>query len=351
MLSRKSKLSLLCFLVVFGGSQLAGSIAWQQFYPELGDQEYGYRLAYLRAKRVHDPDRPLVLVLGSSRAAMGFSPRDLPPYHLVSGRSPLVYNFAAVGAGPLTELQMLRRLLANRIRPDWVFLEVWPLTFHKEMSADQALSRRCLHLVDLPLIFRYSDNPLEMLADNWPEVFFPCVGQRANLLRSFGPDWLAYEHARAPIPFEDVPVRTLDDAGWLPLAKLPSGEAQERARMQRVRQDYSAKVFADIQFRGANDRALRDLLRLCRKKGIATVLFTMPEASFFRGWYPPEVKQTFETYLAGLAREFGIPVIDTRTWVPDTYLADGFHLHRTGAQDFTRLFGRVALQPLLEGRK
>jgi hypothetical protein len=283
---------------------------------------------------------------------MGISPKALPRNLLASGRSPIVYNFAACGAGPLTELQLLRRLLANRIRPDWVFVEIWPVTFNQTFSAERQLSCRCLHLVDLPLIFRHCDNPWEKVADKWPALLLPCVGQRTNLIRSFGPNWLADELGKAPLPGEDFPFRTLDDAGWLPVAKTPSSEAQDRALIQRVRQEgFPPPVFGDIQFRGASDRALRELLRLCQTKGIAAALFTMPEASVFRSWYPPAVQQTFASYFAGLAQEFHIPVIDTRAWVPDTYLADGFHLHKRGAQDFTRLFGTAGLQPLLKGQQ
>ncbi len=352
MLSGKGKSCLLWFLAFFGGSQLVASIAWQHFYPQLSDREYGYRLAHLRGKLGEKPHRRLVLVLGNSRTAMGFSPKALPWSEPASGPSPLIYNFSTLGAGPLKQLQLLRRLLANRIRPDWVFVEVWPIWFSEAFTTrDRQATARCLNLVDLPLIFRHFDNPWEVVEESWPELVLPCVGQRAPLIHSLGPGWLAYERMAPPVPFEDIAVRTLDDTGWLPLAKLSASEAEYLTRIQRVRQDISPQVFATIQFSGPSDRALRDLLGSCRKKGIAVALFTMPEASFFRDWYPPVIRQKFAAYLTGLGRDFGIPVIDTRDWVPDNYLADGFHLYRTGAENFTRLFGKVALQPLLEGRK
>ena len=39
------------------------------------------------------------------------------------------------------------------------------------------------------------------------------------------------------------------------------------------------------------DRALEELLAVCRREQIAAVLVTMPEATDFRGWYPPPARE------------------------------------------------------------
>ena len=57
--------------------------------PELGDPEYGRKLARLRARRAGRPGRLLVLALGSSRVAMGLRPGLLR----ASAGDPLVFNF------------------------------------------------------------------------------------------------------------------------------------------------------------------------------------------------------------------------------------------------------------------
>ena len=70
----------------------------------------------------------------------------------------------------------------------------------------------------------------------------------------------------------------------------------------------------------------------------------------FRSWYPPAVRSEIDAYLAGLSREYAVPVIDAHAWVGDGVFADGHHLLPAGADAFTERFGRDALQPLLEGR-
>jgi len=42
---------------------------------------------------------------------------------------------------------------------------------------------------------------------------------------------------------------------------------------------------------------------------------------------------------ASLSRELNVPVIDARNWMDARYLADGFHLSRVGAAEFTRRLG------------
>jgi hypothetical protein len=68
-------------------------------------------------------------------------------------------------------------------------------------------------------------------------------------------------------------------------------------------------------------------------------LVYLPESSEFRGIYPRRVERVAKEHLTGISREFGVPVIDCRTWLPDGAIVDGFHLSRRGAAEFTALFG------------
>src|SRR5262249_20750589 len=78
-----------------------------------------------RAKR---PGRPLVVALGSSRTQMGFRPAALPG----DGDTLVAFNFGLVGAGPVTQLLCLRRLLDHGVRPDLLLVEVLPALLHQE---------------------------------------------------------------------------------------------------------------------------------------------------------------------------------------------------------------------------
>src|SRR5207302_250325 len=107
---------LLFFILI----QIAWIVALEGPWLELRDPEFAYRLARLREARAERPDSPLLLILGSSRAAAGFRPAALPSCRLPDGREPLVFNFALVGSGPIEELLCWRRLREARIRPDYV---------------------------------------------------------------------------------------------------------------------------------------------------------------------------------------------------------------------------------------
>src|SRR4051794_30119361 len=110
----------LAFLVA---GHLAIAAVFNYLRPDWIDIEYYLRLQNLQACVRAEPDRPLVLVLGSSRVLNGLAADDLPP-GAEPGRGPLVFNLGLPGAGPVSELVCLRRLLADGIRPKAIVVEV-----------------------------------------------------------------------------------------------------------------------------------------------------------------------------------------------------------------------------------
>ena len=112
-----SRAPLLWGLAMFLACQTAFAAALDCWYPELYDAEYARRLATLRTRQAEAPERPLFLVLGSSRTALAFRPEILPPLPTRSGPPVLPFNFSHMGAGPLLNLVELRRLLADGVCP------------------------------------------------------------------------------------------------------------------------------------------------------------------------------------------------------------------------------------------
>ena len=98
------------------------------------------------------------------------------------------------------------------------------------------------------------------------------------------------------------------------------------------------------------DRALRDLLALCRQENIPAVLYLMPEGRLFQSWYVPATRARIDSYLAQLSQECRVPIVDARNWIGDDYFLDSHHLDRRGATQFTRRFGEEVIPPLLQGR-
>src|SRR5947209_12311542 len=72
--------------------------------PELGDPEYGRKLACLRARLEEQPGRRLAVALGSSRVAVGLRPGLLEGSRQGSGAGPLLFNFGIMECHPVGEL-------------------------------------------------------------------------------------------------------------------------------------------------------------------------------------------------------------------------------------------------------
>src|SRR5207302_1199130 len=81
-------------LLVFLAFQAAFTAALDRWHPELYDAEYGRRLTALCTRRAEAPERPLFLVVGSSRTALAFRPEIVPPLASPSGVAALPFNFS-----------------------------------------------------------------------------------------------------------------------------------------------------------------------------------------------------------------------------------------------------------------
>src|SRR5438128_2658811 len=113
--------------VAFFGLTLGMGLATDSVWPQLRDPEYGRRLDRLHDRLAEYPNRPLVLVVGSSRTSMGLRPAAWEAVRPNGTRpDPLLFNMSLVGSGPVMELMCLRRIYADGVRPEAVVIEVWP---------------------------------------------------------------------------------------------------------------------------------------------------------------------------------------------------------------------------------
>ena len=159
---------------------------------------------------------------------------------------------------------------------------------------------------------------------------------RAAILSRLGPSW-------AP-KFD--PERRLQNLGpdgwWSPRATVSEAD---RDRLTELYRGVYAPRLSRFAIRPIPDRALRDLLDLCRCESIRAAVVVLPEGDAFRALYPPGALRDVDDYLDRLAGD--IPVIDARRWVADDGFADGHHLLPSGATAFTERLARDALSPLL----
>jgi hypothetical protein len=290
------------------------------------------------------PEAKLILVLGSSRTADGFRGADLEgPLSREMGVPVIAFNFGLPGAGPLTELLTLKRLLANGVRPDLVVIEVLPpLLAGQEPVASAELGRfpaTGLWLSEFEFVQHYGGPASEQRRDWWEAWPIPCYAQRQAILSCLAPAWLPYQYRRDWF-------RNIDDSGWVDSPLRDLSPERRRLAVEHARLDY-APILEHFQLGGPACQALRDLLALCRQEDIRTALLLMPEGTEFRSWYPPRTRLAIEAFLQGLSGKFNAPVIDAREWIADDDFSDSHHLQPEGAAKFTERLGRTTLLPLL----
>src|SRR5579883_3511189 len=117
---RRARAAVLWGLLTLGLAQVGLLVALERYYPELCDPEYGFRLGRLHERQKEAPKgQPLLVLLGSSRVGLGFRPQTVSTSWQGQGTAPTVINFGMASAGPLLELLVLKRMLADGVRPTW----------------------------------------------------------------------------------------------------------------------------------------------------------------------------------------------------------------------------------------
>jgi hypothetical protein len=331
-------------LACFACSQLLLDILMDRRHAEIRFPEYGGKLAALRARLAERPGHPLVLALGSSRTLTDFRPevirRRLP---LTAGEWPVLFNFGLIQADPVMELLCLRQLLAEGIRPAWLVLEVTPPFLDQAQSFVETRWRNTISRMgwdDLWVLRRYHCRLRRLLVPWFLSRLTPCFSQRMNLLDLYAPDWL-------PPQARQHGWQRLDRDGWFAFSG-PVSQDRYRQAVEETRRHYAPPLNC-FHIAPLPDQALREILAACRDEGIHAILLLLPESTEFRSWYPPAVRAELDAYLSRLNREYGVPLVDGRTWVPDTGFLDGHHLLADGAIAFSERLGHEVIEPSLAG--
>jgi hypothetical protein len=338
--SRQARTALICGLAVFVIAQLALEAAMHTRWPGLHDWDFGEKLKRLQAAVQEEPGQPLVLVLGSSRAALGVRPDMLPTPVTDSRQRPKVFNFAVPCFGPVRELVSLRRLLSRGVRPDLVIIECWPPFMSRAVAPSEADSMELVRAQwgDLQTLQKYSGVPKD-LTRRWLEShWLPCYSDRKALL------WNCF--GGVPPAIDAGLCRIESSGGYDWDERLLDTWAQDKRRAGY--EERFVPLLATLTISEIADGALREMLSLCRDQSIPAALLYMPEESQLRRWYPPHVDAAINAYFAGLRQDFGAPLVDARDWVEDCYFSDFVHLLPDGARKFTSRLEREAIPGLLE---
>jgi len=330
---RESRSESLWAIGGFGAITVAFVLVMETQFPHWTDPEYAARREHLLAATESNPDRPVLAVLGSSRTGTGFMPEEVAPIIDPDGREVLVFNFSHLGSGPKMNLLQLRRMLWDGVKPAWLVIEFFPGHLHNEAQPFSELAVR-----DADVWMPYSNQP--RLAWQTFKLRLKALHQyRGAFLEAAAPEWATRreEVTLFPLGGDDKWERHV---GWTPEAL--------QALNNTIRLQYEERM-GDLEINPRLDEAQRDLLQLCRELGIPVVLVIFPEDQRFRAWYGPGVEERIQEYIAGLKAEFGVPVIDTRDWMPADCFNDPHHLTTRGAKKYTARLEAEVLRPLVAG--
>jgi hypothetical protein len=298
----------LAFVAVLGGAWYTAEAA----VPQITDTSYHVHLELIRTAAADYPERPLGVVLGSSRVVWAFQPEQLTEPDGIYW-----VNGAQTGAGPTLNRLILHRLLRDGVRPAVVVLEVMPPFFARENGRFVTGHFACS---ELPLMRRYADRSLHY------DYHFLCH----RLAR-------ASDLARVTDPFAGR--RHVNSRGGLTTVEADVTPA-ERARRTTAALRANAPALKSMTVRTGADLAFRDTLREAAEHGVRVVLLRMPEGPVFRSWYDPAGLARFDAYLASVAAEFGVPVLDARLWLDEEDFYDSHHVLKRGSEKFTARFAR-----------
>jgi len=224
--------------LTFGVVQVAYSpliVEWDQ---KAIDPLYADRLARLQARLSTAGNAPLLIVLGSSKAAVGIVGAPLEAHFAAAGgRQPVAFNFACGGCGPVMETITLQRLLRDGIRPALVVIETFPALLADEnggvVEARWTVADR-LTLAELTRIAPLG--PFDRAAHPpWMRRLVPTYAYRTRLVRRLGASWLP-ANVDTPVG-NDV---TVNAWGELPY-RLPAeiSDAQRRLDTENRRVEYT----------------------------------------------------------------------------------------------------------------
>lgn len=347
MLSTRGRAAVVWGLAAFALIQLSLASSIELWRPELRDPIYGNKLEQLRRCIATAPqDAPLVLMLGSSRAVHGLDAALVERQLGEAGQTAAtVYNFGIPGAGPVTELVCLKRLLAEGIRPDLVLVEVLPpMLAGQVLSFDQTqFPASRLWQREIPLVERYTQDvfPEQRLGSDWWRGWWtPAFTHRFAILCKLCPSFVPPEgNAHLFAKF--------DERGWCAMPDQVRTPERLESALKTARSEYES-LLGQFQIGGASCRALEELLETCRQEQIATALVVMPEGDAFRSWYPQQAWRQIEERLSELSARFSAPLINGREWVSEEQFVDSHHLVCSGAQRFSKRLGERVI-PLIGG--
>jgi hypothetical protein len=326
-------------VVAFAAVTLALVVAAESVKPEWRDPEYGHRLRAAKRWQRERPDRPLVLVLGSSRAQMGVSPAtmDFPD----EPGSPLVYNFGYRRADPILVWLQLERLLDDGLRPRAVLVMVSDDEIRSVEPPDGVVRHWAsrFSIADLGRLESYAIEPTAFRQRGGTRQN-PWVARRPALVTDLPDGW------RGGDPIHTGAWERMDRYGFSPFPTKIITPATRAAVMDSLRQFHTTLTDTELPPPIAV-RVYQDLIARCRTAGVAIAACWAPDSPSGRAVYTPQARATRAIRARALTDALGIPIFPTPDELTDDDFADGYHLCASGARKYSRWLADSHLKPWL----
>ena len=331
--------------VLYGGIALLSivvgfNVAGDLRHPEWWDPPYGLRERLLEEAIRKQPEKPLLLFLGTSRSSDGLCSEkfDRMP-------SLLAFNFGCANALPIHLLATLKRLLQRGIRPDYVMVELMPASLCDSRTPDGLLTASRLRLNEISFIEDHLANPSLYKADWLVGRIDALSSARFGLMNGMG-KWATDDAARITYA-QHRPTHPL---GWYEMKFEILGTAFQTAQTKVVRDAYRPALTAMTLCEDPK-RCMEEVIALCRQENIPVALYIMPESGMFRSWYGAQSLALVESFMKDIAERFQIRVFDFRKECEDGDFVDGHHLWAHRAPEVTqKLMDRYVL-PWVEEQK
>jgi hypothetical protein len=290
------------------------------------------KLKILHARLAEMSDRPLVLMLGSSRIDQAFQAGRLSGQPGPDGRPLLAFNLGVPTVGGMHEMMYLNDLLAEGVRPRLVLVEFVSTHLVRSMRGLQSeehftvpawISFRQLYFMQ-----RYYTNRRRA----WTEWF------ESRLTPWYGYRWWIHEHLQGlhslPEREFDQSRRPIDPFGWRLLRDLPNTPECQSIRWSFAYNMY-AQTLKNFKMGAKPAQALLDLFDTCRREKIPVALVLPPVSKKFRELFCPEGQAEIDNYVAQLRSRYNLDIIDATEWLDFDDFDDGHHALLSGADKFT----------------
>ncbi len=329
----------IAWLVALVALEAAFGVAMQGPLHSLRNPAFADRFALLRKQQDKCGERPVALIMGTSRSLNGIRPDLLEPTDVERSAAPMVFNFSSQAHGPTHQYVRLKRLLREGVHPSTIVLEIVPHqlgTGPGDQINPLNLDYRDL-LDSLPFREAPEDVNREWLKAQW---LFPCYSYRYHIVGRLLPNWYPDEQ-------RVVTREKLDAFGWEPyysdeLRRPPSADTL-RKRFQ--------PLLHTVWLSPTNDRAIQEIIATCRAERIQLIVLFMPEGPIYRSCYTSQAEAFVKEFQDGLRSHPGVTVVDARQWMDsEQFFVDSHHLKPEAAALFTERFKANVLGLLAPSR-